>query len=211
MSYCGFDRSSSSRLNCNKKQNMSLFCHWFHRSSYMFNPPIILIYESLMQCINETRWMVGMITPVGLVMAKKWFSHFFHKLVSHLEKIDVHLSLWNESPLTCFSCFTFISSSIFWNLVLLYRSFLEIFFGQIIKRPVRGRLFVFAKFLSLPHYVLLWIAPSLCKLFFSFLAHIYLRHGKIFPHGETWLATFIKVTWPKTIFFKFICQTPSSY
>ena len=75
----------------------------------------------------------------------------------------------------------------------------------LIKRPVRGRLFVFMKFSApppppLPHYVLPWIAPSLYNLFFSFLATIYLRHGKIFPHGETWPPTFIKVTWPKTIF-----------
>ena len=75
---------------------------------------------------------------------------------------------------------------------------------MLIKRPVRGRLFGFTKF-SPPmppplHYVLPSIAPSLYKLLFSFLAHIYLRHGKIFPHGETWPLTFMKVTYPKTIF-----------
>ena len=74
----------------------------------------------------------------------------------------------------------------------------------IFKRPIRDRLFGFTKYSSPPpHYVLPSIGPSLYKLFFSILAHIYLRHGEIFLHGETWPLTFIKVTWAKIHFFKY--------
>ena len=87
----------------------------------------------------------------------------------------------------------------------------------IIRVIKRGRLFDFAKLSSPPpppplHYVLPWIAPSLYKLFFSFLAHIYLRHMS-HDQKQFFQVHLLIIAFQKKLLIAgaVIWQTPSSY